>query len=83
MNNEERRRCEGWEQQIIDGVAVGELPHFDPELMLSYWEAEGFRPEALEPLRRQFSAWYGSLASGVRAEVEERVEERVRRRARS
>jgi hypothetical protein len=61
MSSLERAQCEGWEQAIIDGAHIGQLSDFNPELMLTYWQAEGFRMESLEPLRAQFSDWFKSL----------------------
>jgi hypothetical protein len=61
MNSQERTQCEEWEQLIIDGKHIGQLPAFDGNLMLTYWQAEGFRPEAIEPLRAQFSHWLKSV----------------------
>ena len=58
MNSTQRAQCERWEQLIIDGALVGNLPDFKPDLMLAYWQAEGFRPETLEPLKRQFETWF-------------------------
>lgn len=57
MNSQQHEQCLQWEQLIIDGVAIKELPMFNPELMLDYWRVEGFRPDALQPLKRAFQAW--------------------------
>jgi hypothetical protein len=60
MSSHERAQCEEWEQAIIDGAHIAQLKDFNPELMLTYWQAEGFRPESLEPLKAQFESWYFS-----------------------
>lgn len=62
MDQQKRAQCEKWEQLIIDGATIAQLSDFDPDLMMTYWQAEGFRPESLPELKRQFESWFNQRA---------------------